>query len=176
MSGRWRYRLSQFWHELRAGALSPGAWDEVGNVLSPAELALFRRFDDSDRWHAVYVLRTLRAAGHAHPDLQTAALLHDVGKTRVSLNVWERSLIVLVGALAPDRVKAWGAPADGPEPAGGWRKSFVVKVRHPAWGAEMAAAAGATPRAVALIRHHQDPSTTLADPLLPLLQWADDLN
>jgi hypothetical protein len=176
MSGRWRYRLGQFWHELRAGALTEGAWTEVRDVLSLAELALFRRFDDSDRWHAVYVLRTLREAGHTQPDLLTAALLHDVGKTRVSLNVWERSLIVLVGALAPRRAAAWGAPADGPVVRGGWRKPFIVKVRHPAWGAEMAAAAGTTPRAVALIRHHQDHPATLSDPLLPLLQWADDLN
>ena len=176
MPARLRYRLRQFQQQVAAGPLDEAAWAEVRPVLSPAEMALFQKYSASDRWHGVHVLRTLRGAGHDHPALQTAALLHDVGKTRLSLTIWERSLIVIVGALLPHRSEAWGAPADGPPAAHGWRKPFVIKARHAAWGAEMAAAAGSDPRAVALIRSHQDDPATSGDPLLPLLQWADELN
>ena len=46
-------------------------------------------------------------------------------------------------------------------------------VPHPAWGADLAAAAGASTRACNLIRRHQDPSDG-SDPLLAALQGVDE--
>jgi hypothetical protein len=117
----------------------------------------------------------LHTAGHTHPDLLTAALIHDVGKTRHPLSIWQRSLIVLATVFMPGKVAAWGQ-GDGD----GWQRPFVVKVQHPAWGAEMARQAGSRPLAIELIHRHQDPlpetAVTEADRLLHLLQWADDQN
>jgi hypothetical protein len=148
---------------------------EIAAILRQPELALFYRFSLSDQWHSYRVLKTLQSAGHTHPDLLTAALLHDVGKTRTSLSIWARSLVVLSEALFPGRVTLWG---NGP--ALGWRSPFVVKARHPEWGAALAQESGCRPLTVALIRRHQDElpvkDATLADQLLRALQWADDLN
>jgi len=67
----------------------------------------------------------------------------------------------------------------------GWRRPFVVKAQHAAWGAEMAANAGSDPLTVWLIEHHQDVLAPLkaseevgteAERLLRQLQWADDHN
>jgi hypothetical protein len=63
-----------------------------------------------------------------------------------------------------------------------WRKAFVVAAQHPKWGAEMAAAAGTLPLAVALIRRHQDKPNTIEQQeinsreklLLRILQSVDD--
>ena len=59
-------------------------------------------------------------------------------------------------------------------------RPFVVAERHPDWGAEMAAQAGASALVVELIRRHQetpDPRpVNQADRLLQQLQVADDLS
>jgi hypothetical protein len=100
------------------------------------------------------------------------------------VRLWERVWIVLAQAACPSCVQRWGQARDGKlETAQWWRKAFVVAAQHPRWGAEMAAAAGATPQAVALIQRHQDKLTlpmqghsTREEALLRALQSVDDLN
>jgi len=62
----------------------------------------------------------------------------------------------------------------------GWRRAFVVGEQHPAWGARLAAEAGASPCTVALIRLHQEPASTAVDAetirLLSKLQAVDNHN
>ena len=168
-----RYRLRQLRDNLTAGPLSDAAAREVAATLSPAERALFDRFSPADQWHSYRVLCDLRRAGYNDPDLLTAALLHDVGKTRYPLSAWDRTVIVVGTVVFPTRVAGWGqGPAEG-----AWRP-FVVRARHPEWGAAMAAAAGSRPVVVGLIRRHQDKPIAedeLAD-TLRALQWADDQN
>ena len=171
------YRLQQLWWELSARNLTPQQRDEVNRCLTSLEQSLFQRFTVTDQVHSYRVMRTLQDAGQAHPDLLTAALLHDVGKTRVSLTAWDRSLAVLAHALVPALARRWGVSAESDPNRFGWRKGFIVKAHHPIWGAGMAAAAGSTPQSVALIQRHQDPignPTSETDRLLQCLQWADD--
>ncbi len=170
-----RYRIWQFWQILWARPLSENTLADVRHILTASEFALFQRFDCNDQQHSVRVLQMLQDAGHVHPDLWVAALLHDVGKTKVRISIWQRSFIVLSYALSSERIARWGVGE-----AVGWKRPFVVKAQHPAWGAEMAEAAGATPLAVALIRRHQDvlgdTAVSEEDQLLRALQWADDQN
>ncbi|GAB4414013.1 MAG: hypothetical protein Kow00106_08990 [Anaerolineae bacterium] len=143
--------------------------------LSPALYELYRRMRRSERQHSLRVLQDLLAAGHTHPDLLTAALLHDVGKSRVRFTLPEKVLVVLVRAAAPQRYRAWSQG-----PARGWRLPFAVSEQHPAWGADMAAAAGASPLTVTLIRRHAEaltgPPRDEAERLLLALQQVDDRN
>ncbi len=157
-----------------AGPLPAHAWNLVTAVLTPSQQQLFRQFTLSDQWHSYRVATMLQEAGHTHHDLLVAALLHDIGKTKAPLSVFERSWIVLVQWFLPNRVEQWG----GGEPVG-WKRPFVVKMQHPEWSAQMAVQAGSTPLAVSLIRRHQDPLSEInseEDHLLQLLQWADDQN
>ena len=169
------YRLWQFWQIVTAVPLTSAAHEEVAAILSAHELALFNQFALNDQWHSYRVMKMLQQAGHNKPSLLVAALLHDVGKTRLPLSIWERSLIVLASILLPQQTKMWGQGE-----AVGWKRPFTVKVQHPAWSAEMATAAGSDPQAVALIRRHQDPiapdDQSEEAELLRLLQWADDQN
>lgn len=166
------YRLQQFRYNLLARELSPSAKQLAHGILRLAERPLFAQYDVSDQWHTVRVVQMLQAAGHTHPHLLTAALLHDVGKTRVDLTVWERSLAVLIQKLWPQKADQWGQGA-----AAGWKRPFVVRQQHAAWGAEMATAVGCHPQVVELIARHQDKLEAIkseTDHLLAQLQWADD--
>lgn len=164
------YRVGQFRQLLLARPLPAGYHTTIQAHLNPAEYTLFLRFSHTDQWHSYRVMQTLLDAGHDTPALLTAALLHDVGKTRVRLFVWERVLVVLLGKLLPGRVTSWGTG----QPQG-WRKPFVIKEQHPLWSAEMAEAAGSHPKALRLIRLHQS-TPEPDDKLLQILQWADDQN
>ena len=167
------YRLRQFWQLVTARPLPPAAWQEIGAILTPQELALFRRHLPADRQHAYRVLCALTAAGCEHPALLAAALLHDVGKTRCRPRIWERVLGTVIERLVPGRIERWGTGE-----ARGWRRPFVIRAQHAAWGAQMAAAAGSSPLTVTLIRRHQDKSAASGSgetaALLRCLQAADD--
>ena len=173
--GAW-YRLQQFWQIITAQPLTEEAWTAVTHILpTAAQQQLFRQLAFSDQWHSVRVMETLQSAEHNDPDLLVAALLHDVGKTKLRLTLWDRTLIVLLSFFWPRKVDEWGR-GNGRD----WRRPFVVKARHPEWSAEMAAAVGCSPLSVSLMRRHQDklPETavTSEDQLLRVLQWADDQN
>lgn len=167
------YRVQQFWRVVRAGPLPDEAWDEIGGVLSPLQLVLFRRQSYNEQQHGYRVMHKLRAAGYDAPDLLAAALLHDVGKTVAPIRWWDRVVVVLVEALLPGMARDWGQG-----PPRGWRRPFVVRARHADWGAAEVLAAESTPITVTLVRHHQDELSTEvrseADRLLHLLQWADN--
>lgn len=169
------YRVRQFKQAVAAPALNETELAEIQAILSEAEFELFLRFDQGEQWHSYQVMRTLQDAGHDQPELLQAALLHDVGKTRSPLTVWDRSLIVAVKKVLPGKTAVWGQ-----NPTQEWQRPFVVKAQHPEWGAEMAEAADSCALVVNLIRRHQDDLLETdgveEDKLLRLLQWADDQN
>jgi putative nucleotidyltransferase with HDIG domain len=172
------YRLRQFWWELRARPLTEVQSAEIRSILSDAEYALFWRYSLSDQLHSYNVMALLRENGYTDEDLQKAALLHDVGKTRANLHVWDRSFVILGQKFLPERAAAWSVSSNGEaEAMDGRYKGFIVKAKHAEWGAQMAEQAGCTQRTVDLIRRHQDTLaelTTEEDRLLERLQWADD--
>ena len=171
---RIRYRIRQFW---QAATASPTDEDQaqVKRILPPALLELFNQLNPSEQVHSIQVFRQLFTRGENHPDLLAAALLHDVGKSRHRLHLWERVVIVLGKALFAKGVQRWSAG-----PPTGWRRPFVIAAKHPSWGADMAAQAGAAPLTVALIARHQElfhaQPANLEEQLLVKLQTCDEDN
>jgi hypothetical protein len=164
------YRASQFIHALLAYPAADAA-GLAATHLPPALRPLFYRMRRAEQAHSLAVLRVLRRQGHADPDLMAAALLHDVGRTRVPLRLFDRVLVVLGQSMLPATARTWstGAPS-------GWRRPWVVAAQHAGWGAEMVAHAGGSTRLEAVIRrHHETPlsRTTEIDGLLAALQAAD---
>ena len=144
------YRVWQFWNALTA-IPSQELLDETAEVLSPQLLQLFQRMQPAEQKHCLNVYKKLCTAGETNRDLLIAALLHDVGKIKFPLHVWERVEIVLLNKLAPGKAATWGTL----QPVG-WRKPFAVALKHPGWGADLAEQAGASPLTVSLIRRHQE--------------------
>jgi hypothetical protein len=169
------YRVQQFYHAVRAWIQPEDASSATaGGYLSEDAWALFQAMPRHDRQHALSVMRALQREGHTDPDLLTAALLHDSGKTVQQdrpLRLWHRVAVVLLRAFWPsllDRIAE-----DRP---GSWRRPFYVQQCHAAIGAELAREAGCSPVTVGLIRHHEDPPDQVEDPLLAALWAADNAN
>jgi HD domain len=167
------YRVQQF---VRA----VGAWSrpedaaEVRHHLSPAAADLFQAMPRYDRQHARRVWRTLLQRGFTDPDLLTAALLHDVGKTvrqAGALRLGHRVAVVLMRAFWPGLLERIGQ-----DRSGSWRQPFYVQQHHAGIGADLAGQAGCSSRAVNLIRRHEDLPDQADDPLLAALQAADSVS
>ena len=172
---RARYRAAQFAGAVRA-TFEPVDISYVSSHLSQTEdpialLQLFRTMPRFEQRHGLRVCQALERQGYADSNLLVAALLHDVGKTVAPPRLWERVLVVLVEHLFPKWAEALGHSSGDVK---GIRRGFVVRQHHMAWGAELAAQAGAAAQTVALIRQHHDPAGTGANPLLEALQMADE--
>jgi putative nucleotidyltransferase with HDIG domain len=166
------HRAWQFLQALTARPLTVAEQAEVAAILSPAQQLLFRPMPSGDQRHSLQVMRTLIAMEMTAPDLLVAALLHDVGKSRHRLYLWERVLVVVIGAFGPSAASRWGNA-----PSHGWRRPFVIHQQHPRWGAEMALAAGCSPLTAELIRaHHDRGAAQTGSKLLRALQQADSVN
>jgi len=119
----------------------------AAGVLTPAELALWHSMDPRDRRHAVGVTRRFAAGcrGAVREEL-AAALLHDVGKSQVSMGRLARS-VATVAALT----------------------STMRRYRdHERIGAQMLKSIGAHPRTVELV------AGTASDAVAVALRAADD--
>ena len=170
-----RYRIGQFWRNMRAKRLSPDLIQDLRSILSSDQLELFLQLPDEDQTHSYAVMNGLRKLGETDQDLMVAALLHDIGKTRVPVSVWERSLVVLVERVSSDRAEKYasGSPS-------GWKRAFIVKSQHPHWGAEMAQQAGCSELTISIIRGHHEPLLALQgtneERLVGALQKADNIS
>ena len=171
-----RSRIQQGMRALLAFSQQPD-YALAARYLSAQQLALFQRLTRGEQLHSLNVLRDVLAQEtHTPPELAQAALLHDVGKTRYSTDVLQKTLAVLVRALAPKRYDRWSQG----DASNYWRRGLVVHEQHPAWSAELAAEVGTTDVALWLITHHADPPEHWDGhpnwPLLRRLQRADDAN
>lgn len=174
MLARILYRIQQFWSSVTA-APAQDELEQARFLLGPELYSLFTSMGRGEQAHALRVLAHLKSSGENQPELLCAALLHDVGKSRQPLRLWERVEIVVGRSILPQQAATWGAG----QPSG-WRRPFVVAAQHPEWGAEMAAQAGAAPLVVELIRRHQDggspPLSSQEERLLRQLKAADNLS
>jgi hypothetical protein len=177
---RAKYRLTQGVRALTAFRHTPDV-QMAARFLGVPQLTLFRSLPRMEQIHALNVLRDaltqpLPDDSRAVDDLAVAALLHDCGKARYPVRVWQKTLPVLVKKAAP-RLYAALAERDPHNPL---YRGFAVKAHHPQWGAQMAAEAGVSKRAEWLIAHHQDaPDQWATHPhavLLRALQTADEAN
>ena len=145
------YRVSQFWDVLLNTQLKDDELDLVASILTKPQLHLYNQLQNSEKMHALRVLKAVKEGGESHPDLLTAALLHDVGKSIYPLRLWERIIIVLGKRIFPHLSNKWGQSHPR-----GMARPFVIAQNHPRWGADLAEDAGSSSLAVALILNHEN--------------------
>ena len=175
------YRLWQVRQQLGFVApLSAEERAEVARWLPVSAISLYESMSVADQRHALRVCRGLQAQGCTEKDLLAAALLHDVGKAGGRVPFWTRPGIVIgkrcfprllarlavypserAGQTIP-RIASNKGPTIRSSPPSplrmvmSWRRSLGYAWWHAEIGANLAAAAGLSERAVLYIRtHHQ---------------------
>jgi hypothetical protein len=119
----------------------------------------------ADRRHGLDVVAALRTVGLDDREVHLAALFHDAGKGP-SIRLWHRVAWSL-GELLGD----WVHRLAGHLPGG--REAIALLRDHDERSADLAVAAGCSPRTVAFIRG----AVAIADrPALAALRAADDAN
>ncbi|MCA9883013.1 MAG: HD domain-containing protein [Anaerolineae bacterium] len=119
--------------------------------LNAQEYALFQTMAHAEQLHSLNVLRTVLTQHAETPlELAAAALLHDVGKARYHLAVWQKTVSVLAESFTPALFASLSAGND----LTWWRAPFMVREQHPAWGADMLKAINSDPLVVFLVGHH----------------------
>ena len=146
---RWHYRLRQFFMRVWA-RMSPPDKELAQSILSEEAYLLFSEMSSGDQSHSLCVLRALRQTAEVSPELEQAALLHDVGKAGAGLTLFHRALIVLLEATRVDWLERL-AIADSHS----WRYPFHVHLSHAEMGAARCARAGCSSRTVMLVRYHE---------------------
>ena len=152
------YRLGQVRQQL--GFVAPLVMEEYGEVarfLSPAALALFQTMSPADQRHALRVCQGLQARGCNETDMLAAALLHDVGKAQGRVPFWTRPTIVLGKVLFPRLLASLTVYPHRDSELPRWRRGLSYAWYHADVGADLAAQAGLSERAVLYIRTHHQP-------------------
>ena len=126
-------------------------------LLNEHELQLFDRMMPFDRAHSLDVFRRVAEIAPANRALQTAALLHDVGKGKPRLS--HRVALALAQSFGFDLSRWRRAPART------FRGDLYSLANHAEVGARFLEAAGSDPEVVAIVRGG-DPNTMVESELL----------
>lgn len=167
------HRLGQGIRALLAFAMSP----DLGlaqQYLTQREFAAFQSMSRAEQLHSLNVLRAvLEAEPNAPTALTKAALLHDVGKSRYHMAVWQKTLSVFMLAFAPGLSRRHS----NDDMLSKWRSPLVVRARHPKWSGEILRECGSDSAVIWLAENHQKDEARFRDheyyPLLIELQAAD---
>ncbi|GAC1634098.1 MAG: hypothetical protein NVS4B11_35840 [Ktedonobacteraceae bacterium] len=194
------YRLRQVRQQLGfVEPISTEDKQEVQQWLPASALPLFATMSHADQQHSLRVCRGLQARGCGEHDMLAAALLHDVGKAQGRVPFWTRPAIVLGKMCAPRLLAQVVIPLSQMQPVGtdvsrpcglsiankdvinrslqstcsipAWRRALSYAWWHADVGADLAAAAGLSERAVLYIRTHHEPNGLAAE-----LHYVDEVS
>jgi hypothetical protein len=159
LSSWWAGKSRQFVRHL-TGRVSAAERVALGAWLTPAQVALYDSMHRADQRHGLDVVTDLRATGHRDPELLLAGLLHDASKGP-SVGIWHRVVWALGERYG---VGVHSAAARLP----GFAAALERIREHPDRSAELALAAGCSPRTADLIRHQAAPLDPAAGEALRL--------
>lgn len=147
-----KHRVGQGLRALLA-TFSPLEQTLAQRYLSSREYEAFRAMSRAEQLHSLNVLRAvLKQQTDTPRTLAAAALLHDIGKSRYHLAVWQKTLAVLLTALYPSLARNFGQG----ESLNAFSAPFAVSTHHAKWGADILRRSGSDADVIWLVKHHQD--------------------
>lgn len=178
-------RTSQFLRAIST-KIAPPDLVIIQQYLNPSEQALFFNMDPAIQKHCVNTALTIlnmpvERTGTNRSLLMKAALLHDIGKTRGSINLWDRVCYVLAKKVSGKLVSKLASPGHihghrSSSPLARFRNAFYVHLHHPELGAKLAAKARLDETIIYLLRHHHNIAKAASSKELAALMKADELN
>ncbi|AET68962.1 putative domain HDIG-containing protein [Desulfosporosinus orientis DSM 765] len=153
------YRAHQFYRAIFS-SIMPSDLRWAVNHLPPQAAELFLKQSRPEQRHAIDVARSIAKINHHLPlsefhNLMIAALLHDCGKSMVSIRLWERVYVVLI-QKAPRSLCFCLEKGNSI-----FSLPLKINTRHALWGAHLAERAGLNSEICLLIREHHNPSSKL---------------
>lgn len=141
------------------------------NHLTPEASDLFLKQAWPEQRHAIDVAQTIIQARNAisfseFQTLITAALLHDCGKSMVSIHLWQRVYIVIMQKMP---ISIWSRLEQSNTV---FASPLKLATSHALWGETLAQKAGLNSKVCLLIRDHHFPQTDLGR----ILAQADNAN
>ena len=170
-----KHRVGQGLRALLA-PISPLEQSLAQRYLASQEFDAFRAMARAEQLHSLNVLRAVFKQQSETPrTLAAAALLHDIGKSRYHLAVWQKTLAVLLTALNPSLARTLGQD----ESSNAFSAPFAVSTHHAKWGADILSGIGSDADVIWLVKRHQDDLEQWRDhasfDLLHRLQAADQV-
>lgn len=144
----WAGRVRQFVRYV-TGRVSTVERGGLADWLTRPQLALFNSMHRADQRHGLDVVAELGRQGHSEPELLLAGLLHDCGKGH-GLRIWHR-----VGWSLSERYRLVDRLTRRMPTFG---RAYQTLKAHADVSAELALAAGCSPRTADLIRHQAEPT------------------
>lgn len=157
--------------------VKPGEMHQAAETLPAAAFSLFCRQALPEQRHALDVAKSLKVrkiylnlSAEDYRNLIIAALLHDCGKSLVTIHLWQRVMIVLVAACPWQFMN--NHIINNKSQARGLALTLEIADRHAEWGESLARKAGLNEHICLLIRQHHSPRTELGR----ILQENDNTN
>lgn len=175
-------RIRQFYWAI-FGKIDARSYAFIRCYLIGDEQTLFYAMHPSDRLHSLYVAVTAKEIYRKERILSSdeyiflirCALLHDIGKTKGTIDVWGKVLSVLVCRFYPAIIPIFIAKKDYRGIRGRIGTAFYVYCRHPKIGAEKLRAIGCNKEAD-IVEQHQKKEVPQDSPVLSILKRADSYN
>ena len=177
-----RQRIHQFIRAL-FGRLDARGHNFVRSYLSPAEQKLFYDMHAADQYHAFCVALTAQELYTEHGRTDTAeyllltrcALLHDIGRTKGTADIWGKVLAVLLYRFVPSVIPYFTRVKDSRRIRGRIGMALYVYASHPYIGADKLRAISAVKEAE-IIQYHQKKAAPEDSLVLSILKQADAWN
>ncbi len=161
------YRIKQFFWSLSSD-INEEDEKYVANILNNDELKLFKKLAKSEQKHCINVSKDVEILcekqGVSSEVLVKISLLHDIGKIQKSVNVINKSIIVILNSITKGRIKKFTNIKD-----------IDVYYNHGKMGVEILKKYGYSSRFLYLIENHHN-KNILCDNELNIIRICDNKN
>jgi putative nucleotidyltransferase with HDIG domain len=161
------YRIKQFCWALNAHIGEKEA-NFIMEYLNPEEYGLFMRLSSSEQMHSIRVAKNVQLLCENNECdtrfLIKTALLHDIGKVRGRLNVFDKSVIVLLNYFTRGKIKKYNRI-----------RKIDIYYNHGDIGCSLLKEYSANERMLYLIKNHHDEKIQ-DDEELNILRVCDNKN
>lgn len=164
------YRVKQFFWGLKS-LYTKIDEDLVKKFLTKDEIDIFKQLKINDQHHCIRVCKdSLEANKNFEFNINEyilgkAALLHDIGKTKLHLNLFEKSIIVILDKLTRGRIRKFKNI-----------KQIDIYYNHPEIGYDILKDKGYSKEVLEVVREHHNKEKVRHNEYLTIIAFSDDKN